>query len=126
MTVNEYGSGYKPPPDRVDPEDRERDKPLCLRARAELPLLGIETSEVERRILLAALVETKGSGRRISYSRNKNHYPGKARYKGRHYTYKLVPAVDRLVAQGLLGHAVALPWPCGWQSTPTGVFAGAV
>jgi hypothetical protein len=79
----------------------------------------MDTTEVERRILLDALMEAKGAGRSVSYSRNKTHYPGMRRYKGVLYTYdKVVPAIDRLATQGLLEHAVAPSGgPCGWQST---------
>ena len=73
--------------DQVDPEDRERDKPLCLRAKADLPSFGAGTPEVERRILLAALMEARGDGRKISYSRNKNRYADMKRYRGKFYTY---------------------------------------
>ncbi len=89
-TSPEYVQTYQPGPGAADAEEQERDKPLCVRARAELPLLGMKTTEVERRILLAALMEAKGAGRRISYSRNKSHYPGMHRYKGKLYTYGIV------------------------------------
>jgi len=52
--------------DNLAPE--ERDKPLCLRAHADLPLLGMDFSEVEQRILLAARIEAQGDAKRISYS----------------------------------------------------------
>ncbi len=55
----------------------------------------------------------------ISYSRHVPHYSRRpARYRDRLYTYRrVVPAVDRLAALGLIDHHKTAPGVRGWQST---------
>jgi hypothetical protein len=58
------------------------------------------------RIVTAALVEAFGSGRAISYSRNKSYYS--THYRHTPYTYHhVVGAIDVLVAAGLLATEIA-------------------
>ncbi len=49
--------------DRIDPEDRARDKPLCLRADADLPLLDAGAAEVECRFERGKTLLKRGPGR---------------------------------------------------------------
>ena len=58
--------------------------------------------------VIGALLLAAERGRRVSYSRNHNHYPGRCRYYGRSYTYRnVLRAVDVLDRAGLIEHRKA-------------------
>lgn len=71
------------------------DLPVCKSRRGERAMASI--------VYDAALSAREDSSRRISYSRRKAFYSAIGRYDGTDYSYAtLVPAVDALVAAGLL------------------------
>jgi len=75
----------------------ERDKPLSFHWRAALLLDALrlpparkDRAVAQAAILLDALQEAHGAGRRISYSRNKNFYAFPRRYRLTAFTYRNV------------------------------------
>lgn len=105
-----------------------RDKPLNFRWRSEenwlsslpLPAASNVNFEITRTaILLDAVIEAAGYGRRISYSRRKAFYANRRRYYGPAHTHlTVVLAVDQLASIGLLEHVKSRPnLDFGRQST---------
>lgn len=105
-------------------EDGDRQAHLSLRfetRRLWRPIssaLGIrQKPEQTAAVALALYAEAIEQGRRVSYSRSKDHYDRPQRYRSVLYTYRgVVGAVDRLDANGLIRNCITLPGQRGWQS----------
>lgn len=108
---------------------QESDTALSLQwtgiTRDHLERAGIKLniSDGQWKIVLAVASGTAaaGPGRWISYSRNNNHYVGRARYEGKGYACKKISAtVEVLLSVGLIVEERAHPGNLGQQSHFTG------
>ena len=103
----------------------ERDKPLSFHWKAKLLLDALRLPHARKdkaaaraAILLDAMLEARGAGRLIAYSRNKDFYRTPRRYRLTAFSYRnVVGSVDELVAMGWLGTwIVPKHSKTGWQS----------
>src|SRR6516162_7595605 len=105
-----------------------RDRPLCFHWKAvdddwmkslRLPLpRNRRHAEARASVLLEALIANLvAPGQWVSYSRRKEWWSNRTRYRDTAYSYAAVlSAVDELSASGLLEHDRKLPGNLGWQS----------
>ncbi len=82
------------------------------------PAVSAKAESTRASILTEAVVIGRAEPRCwISYSRRKEFYAGKQRYRGIDYTYSTVPpAIDQLADLGLLENDQKSPGNFGWQS----------
>ncbi len=93
-------------------ETRERWAPVC-------DMLGVpDHKQTLAAVTVAGVVEAQGTGRKVSYSRTRQHYELPHRYRDPLYTFtRIKSAVDWLDAEGLIDHWRRLPGQRGWQSS---------
>ena len=111
------------------PDWATRDQPLSFQwsgisdeqlVSAGLPLVGKKNRCTARRAIVANLIRAHCGGQWVSYSRDRNHYTGQARYQGEAYTYvNVLNVVEEFNAARLICEERARRGQLGWQSRMT-------